>query len=147
MKTPTLNQVDLIARDMEASLAFYRALGVGIPASAIWRTATGIHHVDVPMPGGLVLHFDSAALARVYDRGWREPTGTGTRSVLSFAVASREDVDRIHSELARRGYRVAQPPYDAFWGSRYAIVEDPDGNHVGIMSPKDPALRTGPPEI
>ena len=31
-----------------------------------------------------------------------------------------------------------QEPYDAFWGARYAIVEDPDGNAVGLMSPIDP---------
>jgi catechol 2,3-dioxygenase-like lactoylglutathione lyase family enzyme len=147
MKPPTLNQIDLIARDLEASIAFYRALGVEVPESGIWRTATGIHHVDVPMPDGLVLHFDSAALAAVYDRGWCEPTGTGTRTVLSFRVGAREEVDRIHGELARLGYPVAQPPYDAFWGSRFAIVEDPDGNHVGLMSPRDPARNTAPPDL
>ncbi len=39
-----------------------------------------------------------------------------------------------------------QDPYDAFWGARYAVVSDPDGNGVGIMSPPDPAMRTAPPE-
>jgi uncharacterized glyoxalase superfamily protein PhnB len=144
---PDLNQIDFVVRDMEASLAFYRALGVDIPESAIWRTASGIHHVDVPMPGGTIVHFDSAALARVYDRGWREPEGTGTRNVFSFRVAARDDVDRIHAKLTALGYTSAQPPYDAFWGSRYAIVEDPDGNHVGLMSPRDPAKGTAPPAI
>ena len=33
-----------------------------------------------------------------------------------------------------------QEPYDAFWGARYAVVSDPDGNGVGIMSPVDDAL-------
>src|SRR5688500_12048859 len=122
MKQPDLNQIDLVVRDMDAALAFYRALGVEIPEAAIWRTPTGIHHVDIPMPGGLTVHFDSEALARVYDRGWRVPTGTGTRNVLSFAVSSRDEVDRIHGELARLGYRVAQPPYAVFWGSRTVIV-------------------------
>jgi len=27
------------------------------------------------------------------------------------------------------------------------IVEDPDGNHVGVMSASDPARRTEPPDI
>ena len=144
---PDLNQIDLVVRDMDASLAFYRALGVDIPESAIWRTASGAHHVDLSMPGGLIVHFDSAALARVYDRGWREPSGTGTRNVLGFRVSSREEVDRIHSRLTGLGHRSAQPPYDAFWGARYAIVEDPDGNHVGLMSPRDPEKGSAPPEI
>jgi uncharacterized glyoxalase superfamily protein PhnB len=115
---PDLNQIDLVVRDMDASIAFYRALGVEIPEQAIWRTATGIHHVDLPMPGGMIVHFDSAALAKAYDRGWREPTGSGTRNVVSFRVASREEVDRIHEKLRGLGYRSSQPPYDAFWGSR-----------------------------
>ena len=28
------------------------------------------------------------------------------------------------------------------WGARYAVVEDPDGNAVGIMSPSDPDRRS-----
>ena len=144
---PVLSQVDLIARDLEAMIIFYRALGAEIPEPSIWRTSSGIHHVDVPMPGGLILHFDSPALAKSYDRGWREPTGTGTRSVLSFHVASREEVDRLHGKLTSLGYASAQPPYDAFWGARYAIVEDPDGNHIGLMSPRDDARRSPPPDL
>jgi uncharacterized glyoxalase superfamily protein PhnB len=34
-----------------------------------------------------------------------------------------------------------------FWGARYAIVEDPDGNHVGVMSPSDPDRRRAPPDL
>ncbi len=144
---PDLNQLDLVVRDMDATIAFYRAVGVDIPEEAIWRTSTGAHHVDLTMPGGMILHFDSPALAKVYDRGWQEPTGTGTRNVLSFKVSSREDADRIHDKLVALGYPSSQPPYDTFWGSRYAIVEDPDGNHIGFMSESDPARRSAPPDI
>ena len=144
---PDLNQIDFVVRDMEATLAFYRALGVEIPEAAIWRTATGVHHVDIRMPGGLIVHFDSPALAKVYDRGWRSSSGVGTRTVLSFKVKSREEVDRLHAVLTQLGHASAQRPFDAFWGARYAIVEDPDGNHVGIMSPSDPSRRTALPQI
>jgi hypothetical protein len=41
----------------------------------------------------------------------------------------------------------ARPPlFDAFWGVRYAIVADPDGNDVGLMSPIEESRRTWPPE-
>ena len=33
------------------------------------------------------------------------------------------------------------PPFDAFWGSRYAEVCDPDGNVLGFHSPADHARR------
>lgn len=144
---PDLNQLDLVVRDMDATIAFYRALGVDIPDMAIWRTPTGVHHVDITMPGGFIVHFDSAALARVYNSGWREPSGKGTRSVLSFKFPSREDVDRIHDKLTGLGHRSSQPPFDAFWGARYAIVEDPDGNHIGLMSASDPDRRSAPPDL
>jgi ketosteroid isomerase-like protein len=93
-----LNQLDLVVRDMEATIAFYRALGVQIPEEAIWRTPTGAHHVDLTMPGGLILHFDSAALAKTYDRGWREPSGADTRNVLTFRAPSREWSDRFQAK-------------------------------------------------
>jgi hypothetical protein len=43
------------------------------------------------------------------------------------------------------GYRAQQAPYDAFWGARYAIVEDPDGNAIGLMGPADADSRYWPP--
>jgi len=142
-----LDQVDLVASDMAATLAFYRALGIDIPEEAIWSTPTGAHHVDITMPSGLVFHFDSEPMTKVYDRGWEAPTGTGTRTVLSFKVPSRDEVDRIHGAMTDLGYRCPQPPYDTFWGARYTILEDPDGNHIGVMSPLDPALRSAPPDL
>ena len=132
---------------MEATLEFYRLLGLRIPDEAIWTTDSGAHHVEVNMANGFDLSFDSAELASSYNGGWREPTGEGSRSVLSFRMASRNDVDRIHGQLHAAGYASLQDPHDAFWGSRYAIVADPDGNHVGLMSPPDAAHRGRPPEL
>jgi uncharacterized glyoxalase superfamily protein PhnB len=66
--------------------------------------------------------------------------------VLGFALADRQAVDDRYSELTAAGYEDRQPPFDAFWGARYAIVADPDGNDVGLMSPIDPARRAWPPE-
>lgn len=147
MKQPILDQIDLVMHDLEAGVAFYRALGLDIPDSGLWRTATGLHHVDFTAPSGIRVHFDSAALAAVYNEGWRAPRGPESRTVLTFHVESREEVDRVHAKLAGLGHRVSQPPFDAFWGARYAIVCDPDGNHVGIMSPPEPAKRVAPPNL
>jgi len=36
---PLLNQLDLVVRDIDLALAFYRRLGLDIPESAVWRTA------------------------------------------------------------------------------------------------------------
>ena len=47
-------------------------------------------------------------------------------------------------ELVDAGYTGRQPPYDAFFGARYTIVADADGNDVGLMSPIDPDRKYVP---
>jgi uncharacterized glyoxalase superfamily protein PhnB len=66
--------------------------------------------------------------------------------VIGVGLESREAVDALWHALLAEGAQGLQPPYDAFWGARYAIVEDPDGNPVGLMSPVDPARRARAPE-
>jgi uncharacterized glyoxalase superfamily protein PhnB len=140
------NQLDIIARDIPKSVAFYRLLGVRIPEKAVWRTKSGAHHVDVTLPNGIVLHLDSPKLARAYNKGWRGNTAGGN-VVIGFALKSRRAVDAAYARLTKAGHKGLMPPYDAFWGARYAIVGDPDGNHVGLMSPSDPKRRGQPPDL
>ena len=61
-----------------------------------------------------------------------------------MALASRDAVDTRYAELTGDGCVGRQPPYDAFWGARYAIVQDPDGRDVGLMSPIDPDRKYQP---
>ncbi|MHB8464518.1 MAG: VOC family protein [Acidimicrobiales bacterium] len=135
---PVLNQFNLVVTDMEATVAFYRRLGLVIPETEPQWAGS---HRTAETPGGLDLDFDSTEFVKVWDQGWRDDK----MGVLGFAVDTRDEVDEVYADLTGAGYAGQQPPYDAFWGARYAIVEDPDGNPVGIMSPVDPARRTGSP--
>jgi uncharacterized glyoxalase superfamily protein PhnB len=65
--------------------------------------------------------------------------------VLGFHVDTRQAVDDLVAEMAAAGSAVQQQPWDAFWGARYAVVSDPDGNAVGIMSPIDASFRRDHP--
>jgi uncharacterized glyoxalase superfamily protein PhnB len=65
---------------------------------------------------------------------------------VGFRVETREDVDARYADMTGAGYVGAQPPYDTFWGARYAVVVDPDGTHVGLMSPPDDARKYWPPD-
>jgi len=135
-----LEQVNIVVGDMDAMAAFYRQLGVnlgdGVPQ---WAP----HHRNTGTQEGVDLDLDSESFASVWNAGW--PGGSGV--VLGFRVEDRATVDRTYAELTRAGYPSQQPPYDAFWGARYAVVSDPDGNSVGIMSPVDEGLRTAPPPV
>ena len=134
---PDVNQLNLIVADMEATLAFYRALGLEIEPSP------GGKHAEAKLPGGLSLEWDTASSAGTWDSGWEG--GGGGSVVIGFAVGDRAEVDELFATLTAAGHRGHQQPYDAFWGARYAIVDDPDGRAVGIMSPSDPDRRYWPP--
>jgi catechol 2,3-dioxygenase-like lactoylglutathione lyase family enzyme len=130
--TLRLDQVNLVVRDIDASRAFYSRLGLdfGAERDPEW----GAHHVSARHAEASEMDFDldSEAFATHWDSG----------VVLGFKVQSRDEVDRLTADLAADGVPVQQAPFDAFWGARYAVVSDPDGIAVGIMSPVDPARRS-----
>jgi uncharacterized glyoxalase superfamily protein PhnB len=139
---PVLDQVNLVVSDMEASVAFYELLGLSFePSPAEWAG----HHRSAITPAGLDFDLDSSEFAAVWNRGWPGRSGR-PGGVISFRLGSRDEVDAGFAALTAAGYTPQQAPYDTFWGSRYAIVEDPDGNAVGLMSESDPARRVPPPD-
>jgi catechol 2,3-dioxygenase-like lactoylglutathione lyase family enzyme len=125
--TPRLGMVGLVVQDMAASLAFYRHLGVEVPADADSRP-----HVDTVLPGGLRLAWDTVGTIRSFDPGWSP--ATGTRVSLAFDCGSPEGVDAVYAGMTEAGYQGHLKPWDAFWGQRYAVLHDPDGNGVDLYA-------------
>ena len=103
--------------------------------------------MSVPRTRGIDFDLDSTAFAQLWNSGWRGRKDLAGRVVVGLHVASREEVDRLYGEMTAAGHRGLQEPCDAFWGARYAIVEDPDGIAVGLMSPKSAEHRSPPPEV
>jgi uncharacterized glyoxalase superfamily protein PhnB len=93
------------------------------------------------------LDLDSTAFARLWNSGWQGHTNLRGKVVVGFGLPTREAVDATYADLTGAGYVGLQAPYDAFWGSRYAIVEDPDGIAVGLMSPRSEDRRSAPPKV
>jgi len=136
---PVLNLLTLVVKDMEASVAFYRRLGVTVPdADPAWPD---IHRGG--SSGGMGVDFDTDSFAPKWNAGHK----ASTTAVIGIQLPTREAVDAAYSELTSAGHAGQQEPYDAFWGARYAVVEDPDGNAVGLMSPIDPDRRSAPPDM
>lgn len=134
---PVFDQFNLVVSNMDASVAFYRRLGLRIPdGPPEWQQ----HHRSIDLPGGARLDLDSVAFARIWNRGWNAVPGA-SMGVLGFSVPTRDAVDALYEELTAAGYAGQQPPVDVFWGARYAVVSDPDGYAVGLMSPIDPGHR------
>jgi uncharacterized glyoxalase superfamily protein PhnB len=112
---------------MAATLAFYRLIGLDIAAGADAEP-----HVDIDL-GGLHLAFDTEETVLSFDPSWSKPSG-GHRVALAFACESPAEVDSAWKELTTAGYQSHLEPWDAFWGMRYAVVRDPDGNPVDLFA-------------
>jgi uncharacterized glyoxalase superfamily protein PhnB len=127
--TVQFDLIGLVVADMATSLAFYRLLGLDIPAEA-----DGEPHVEVVVRGGLRLAFDTVDTVRSFDPKWTAPSG-GPGMSLAFHCGDPGDVDETYARLVAAGYASHREPWDAFWGQRYAQVHDPDGNSVDLFAP------------
>lgn len=134
-----LTQLNIVVSNMDATLAFYRQVGLEIDAKA------DAAHASITLPNGVLIEFDATRFVAKWDSGWKGTVGGST--VLGFSLESRDAVDALYNDLMQSGHRGRQQPYDAFWGARYAIVEDPDGNPVGLMSPVDATKAFWPPSF
>lgn len=123
---PTSAAIEIVAADLTRSLDFYRLLGLEIPQ-------TDAPHVEVELPGGNRLLFDTEDTIAGMHPGWTPPATAG-RVVLAFGLGSPSDVDAVFARLTDAGHKGALEPFDAPWRQRYATVLDPDGTSVDLFA-------------
>jgi catechol 2,3-dioxygenase-like lactoylglutathione lyase family enzyme len=126
--TAQLDCIGLVTTDLATSLAFYRSLGLDVPADAETQP-----HVEAPLPGGMRLMWDTLDVVRSMDPGWTAPSGS-PRIGLAFRCADPAEVDATYRRLVGGGQRGVKEPFDAPWGQRYASLLDPDGNGVDLYA-------------
>ena len=133
--TPQLDVVGVIVEDMARSLAFYRRLGLDIPAAADTEP-----HVELALAGDMRVTWDTVATIQSFDPGYVHPAeGAGSNVGLAFRLDTPAEVDAVYATIVDAGYHGYKDPWDAFWGQRYAIVHDPDGTHIDLYAPLPPA--------
>jgi catechol 2,3-dioxygenase-like lactoylglutathione lyase family enzyme len=123
----TSTVVEIVAGDLPRSLDFYRSLGLEVPEPQ------GLH-VEVVLPGGNKLAFDTEEVISGMHPGWTPPNGPG-RVAIAFGFTTPGQVDAVFDRLTSAGHPAALAPFDAPWGQRYATVEDPDGTSVDLFAP------------
>lgn len=119
--------IGIATGDLARSLDFYRLLGLAVP------DADG-PHVEVELPGGNRLLFDTEDVIAGLHPGWTPPASAG-RVALAFGLATPADVDTLFGRMTKAGHGSALKPFDAPWGQRYATVLDPDGTSVDLYAP------------
>src|SRR5262245_55573444 len=125
---PQPDLMGIIVRDMVVSLRFYRSLGLDIPASADTEP-----HVEYVTPGGFRIAWDSLSMIKDIYPDWNDKP-VGHRLSFAFKCDSPAEVDAVYKRLTESGTRGYKAPWDAFWGQRYAVVVDPDGNLLDLFA-------------
>jgi predicted lactoylglutathione lyase len=118
--TIQVSMIGLVVRDMPASLAFYRRIGLAIPADA---DAKPFHQHR--MESGVTLFWDTVWTDR-NDPDHRSVVG-GYNILLEFFLADTDAVDAKYAELTEAGYHGRMGPKQTD-GPYAAMVDDPDGN-------------------
>jgi uncharacterized glyoxalase superfamily protein PhnB len=126
MTSPLLNAFGIISSNMDRSLRFYRLLGLDVPDTP------QEDHVNVELPNGLRLMFDSEQEISKFRPEWTRETGN--QFALAFECESPAQVDAIYERVTTAGFAGEKSPWDAFWGQRYAQLRDPDGVPVDLYS-------------
>jgi uncharacterized glyoxalase superfamily protein PhnB len=126
---PKLDAFGLVVSDMARSVASYRQLVLNLPDGA---EAEG--HVEAQLGGGLRYMLDTEDVVRSFDPGWRRPSG-GHAHGGAFRCESPDEVDHVYRALIAAGGSPHREPWDAFWGQRYAQLQDPDGTVLDLYAP------------
>jgi len=117
-----LDNIGIAVTDLEASLAFYQALGFHVEhrdaGSAMLRAAgVALYLFQTPTRASARRSFDLEG----------NPAGLDH---LSFRVP---DVDAACERLRAMGIAIERPPRDYEWGARAAGLRDPDGTCIWLL--------------
>jgi catechol 2,3-dioxygenase-like lactoylglutathione lyase family enzyme len=123
---PQLNAIGIVASDMARSIGFYRLLGVDVPETP------GEGHVDTFLPNGVRFMLDTEDVIRSFRPDWTR--ASGNQVGIAFECASPSEVDELYRRVVEAGFHGEKEPWDAFWGQRYAQLQDPDGVGVDLYA-------------
>jgi lactoylglutathione lyase len=123
----TTGFVNLYTRDIEAALRFYRDTLGFAETFRTPREGTPTH-VELKLEGFLIGLGTVEAARRVH--GVDPSPGTPAMVIVIWSG----DVDRAFQQLSDAGVPVLQPPHDTGNDNRNALLRDPDGNLVEIVS-------------
>ena len=123
---PQLNAIGIVASDMARSISFYRLLGLEVPETP------DEGHVDTFLPNGVRLMLDTEDVIKSFRPDWSR--ATGNQLALAFECGSPAEVDETYERVVAAGFHGEKEPWDAFWGQRYAQLQDPDGVGVDLYA-------------
>jgi catechol 2,3-dioxygenase-like lactoylglutathione lyase family enzyme len=136
-----LGHLDLVCRDLDASLAFYAAVfgpvGLEPPFLVPGERGEQIHYLRFPHAGSGSLGLRQALVDQEFDL-----YAPGLHH-LAFAVESREEVDEVHARAVEAGGPILHAPrlWPQYHAEYYAtFFLDPDGFRLEVAASRDSRL-------
>ena len=83
---PILDQVNIVAGDLQGLFDFYRRLGMSLPEPPK-NKAGELFHANCDIEGALHLDLDSSAFVQAWNKGWSGRQDLVGRSCWAFASA------------------------------------------------------------
>ena len=123
---PQLNAIGIVVSDMARSIRFYRLLGIDVPETP------DEGHLDSFLPNGVRFMLDQEEEVRSFRPDWTRETGN--QLSLAFQCESAAEVDETYARVTEAGFDGEKEPWDAFWGQRYAQLQDPDGVPIDLYA-------------
>ena len=121
-----LDAIGIVCGDLEESQRFYNLLGLRFQGSG------GENHLEATTPTGLRVMLDSVDLMKKMNPSFVKSKGSGM--TLCFKQDSAAEVNNVYDSVVQSGFVGTKAPYDAFWGQRYASIQDPDGNSIDLFA-------------
>ena len=118
--------IGIVAENPNRSVEFFKILGVEM------KQYENTGHYEGPTPSGVRIMLDTVDVIRTIDPNWKKSTGNGI--ALCFKQTSAKQVDDIYKKLTAAGFKGVKEPWNAFWGHRYACINDPDGNQIDLFA-------------
>lgn len=122
-----IDAVGVSSSDFAVTVHFYEQLGFTFPE----YTEEEQHLEAVTSAGSARLMIDSVELVTELNG---EPPRPGNHSSFAIQYDSSAAVDEAAARVQAAGFSVVTEPWDAFWGQRYAVVQDPDGYRVDLYA-------------
>jgi catechol 2,3-dioxygenase-like lactoylglutathione lyase family enzyme len=136
-----LGHLDLVCRDLDASLEFYEAvfgpLVLEPPFPVPGERSEQIHYLRFPQAGS-----GSFGLRQALDEQGFELYAPGLHH-FAFAVETRDEVDGVHERAAQAGAEILHAPklWPQYHPEYYAtFLLDPDGFRVEVAASRDSRL-------
>lgn len=122
-----ISAIGVVASNLRETAKFYETLGFKFS-----DFPDDEDHIEAHTESGDVrLMIDSQKIIHEIIGEMPHPSNT---SIFAIELESSQHVNELAEKIKSVGFNVVNEPWDAPWGQRYCIVQDPFGNKIDLFA-------------